>query len=142
MKIVHVICALGAALGMAHGADQSSKVETEGIKAFIRKRMQENDKWGWFKSKPSAGNQRPEGRELVICSVWCPSGYTRRDVTIGKSCSWYHIGKCVDRTAYEGESCGFAARTCNTNNANLVCEQATDEEMSRNAHFQACHIAK
>ena len=59
MKIIQIICALGAALGVAHGADQSSKMETEGIKAFIRKRMQENEKWGWFKSKtkPSAGNR-------------------------------------------------------------------------------------
>ena len=69
--------------------------------------------WGTGTSAPAPDTvERPGDRALVICSVWCPSGYTRRDVTIGPTCSWYHFTKCVDNTGYIGEDCAFTGHEC------------------------------
>ena len=93
--------------------------------------------WGTGTSAPAPETyERPSSRAQVICSWWCPTGYTRRDVTVGATCDWYHVGKCVDRTSYVGESCGFAAKECVSG---LICEEATPEETERNAHPEACH---
>ena len=97
--------------------------------------------WDWLWGTGSSASapdtyERPSDRPEVICSWWCPSGYSRRGVTIGPTCEWYQVGKCVDRSSYVGESCGFAAKACV---GSLVCEDATPEETERNAHPEACH---
>ena len=62
--------------------------------------------WGDCYDRGSS-TTRPNSRPQVICSVWCPSGYNRRSVTIGPRCAWYHVGKCVDNTAYIDENCNL-----------------------------------
>ena len=93
--------------------------------------------WGTGSSAPAPQSyERPSDRPQRLCSWWCPTGYSRRDVTTGPTCEWYHIGKCVDRTSYVGESCGFAAKECVEG---LECIEATEEETDLNAHPEACH---
>ena len=72
-----------------------------------------------FERAAGATGQRPPDRPEVICSVWCPDQYVRRDVTIGPQCRWYHIGKCVDRRTFRGESCGFPAWDMTSTSAGL-----------------------
>lgn len=80
--------------------------------------------------------ERPASRPAVICSWWCPSGYTRRDVTIGPGCStpsW--IGKCHDKAAYRGDGCGYGGLKCVSG---LTCAAATAEEVAAVSHNQVC----
>ena len=90
-----------------------------------------------FERAAGATGQRPPDRPEVICSVWCPDQYVRRDVTIGPQCRWYHIGKCVDRRTFRGESCGFPAKDpCPSG---MSCQRATPADLRRNVHPQACY---
>jgi len=100
--------------------------------------------WDWVtgsgcSAEAPVQQYRPEDRPQVVCTSWCPGGYTRREVSIGPDCSWYHIGKCVDRSGYYGESCGFAARTC-IPGVELSCQPATQEDANKNAHSEACYF--
>lgn len=98
--------------------------------------------WGWLTQSGCSEeapdqNNRPSNRPRVLCTWWCPSGYRRRDVTIGPTCQWYQsIGKCVDSSSYVGESCGYAGKECM---GNTTCQNATMEDTENNAHFIACY---
>jgi len=90
----------------------------------------------WWASKPGPDqNFRPSNRPQVYCSWWCKSGYTRRDVTIGPKCKWWHIGKCADDTVYKGEGCDFVSATCS---GTLECQDATPAEQKGQASAHVC----
>ena len=102
-----------------------------------------NDSWlcGWWQSCPPKQIDRPSCRPKVTCWGWwppfCPSGYSWRDVTSAAEVECWHIGKCVDRTSYRGESCGYGARPadqCQTGN----CEEPTAEEIEELGHDNVC----
>ena len=141
MKIAQfAVCIAIACLGVvpADASGQLRDILKSKIVQTEREGVYAHQGW-WSTPQVPKVAERPASRKKVICDWWCPSGYTRRDVTIGPSCKWYHgLGKCVDRTAYRGESCGFAARTCRSG-VGLTCEEATPEERQKNAHSQACH---
>lgn len=86
---------------------------------------------------PAAALQRPDARPLAVCSLWCPEGYVRRSVSIGPDCAWYHIGKCVDRRSYWGESCGFPAKDACL--PGMSCQEALPLDRKKNAHPTACY---
>ena len=144
VKSFTIIASLALALSAcsANGTSSTSDVQLDTVGAATQSdALCGNTFWGWLTGSgcsDDAPNQnlRPSDRPQVVCSWWCPTGYTRRDVTIGPSCSWYHIGKCVDSNSYEGESCGFAGKVCM---GTTSCQDATPEDTVQNAHPQACY---
>lgn len=71
---------------------------------------------------------RPRDRPYTQCTWWCPSTYTRRDISVGPACSYFAggFGKCVDTWRYAGEVCRDTSRgVCQDS---LKCEAPTVEE--------------
>ena len=146
IKSFTIIASLALALSAcsANGTSSTSDVQLDTAGAATQSDALSdcgNTFWGWLTSSGCSDdapdqNVRPADRAQVVCSWWCPSGYSRRDVTVGPTCSWYHIGKCVDSNSYEGESCGFAGKVCM---GSTSCQDETPEDTAANAHPEACY---
>ena len=141
-QFLAVVClTLGLAACGPQGSVPAADVQLDQWGAQYQSDALSGTFWDWIWGTGSSAAapetyERPSDRPQVICSWWCPTGYSRRSVTVGPTCEWYHVGKCVDRSSYVGESCGFPAKACVPG---LACEEATPEETERNAHPEACH---
>lgn len=143
IKSLTIIASLALALSActANGLSSSNDVQIDTVGASTQSDALCGGLWNWFWGtgcSAAAPDQveRPSNRPQVVCSYWCPSGYSRRDVTIGPQCAWYHVGKCVDSNSYHKESCGFAGKVCM---GGMDCEDAEPEDQAIIAHNQACY---